>query len=164
MLVAEIRGRFLTYVLGMRIPGPVARLVLLRAAAVASAVVSLTAVAVAASRVPDARLVRARHEVLSPSGHLVARVEVEPQPDGTSSWRPVVQTVSGDEVYRSEGLFAAGPGLRIAWEPGLDTLWVLSADAGTLFVQQGPSSWTATGLTRDTADLLPDEVRAVTRS
>lgn len=148
----------------MKIPGPAVRGALLRIAAVTGAIGSLTALAVVVGRVPDARLVRARHEVLSPSGQFVARVEVEPQPDGTSSWRPVVQTVEGDEVYRSEGLFAAGPGLRITWEPGLDTLWVLSQDAGTLFVQQGPSSWTATGLTRDTADLLPDEVRAVTRS
>lgn len=148
----------------MRIPGPVAQLVLLRVAAVAGAVVSLTAFAVALSRVPDARLVRARHDVLSPSGRFVAMVVVELQPDGTSSWRPVVQTLEGAEVYRSEGLYAAGPGLHITWEPGLDTLWVASEDAGTMFVQQGPSSWTVTGLTRETADLLPDEVRAVLRS
>ncbi len=151
------------------------RAALLRGLALGGAAVGLAVAAATLGRAPDPRLVRAGHDVPSPSGRFAARVERSRSDDGVELWRPLVLQVEGDpagaEVFRSEGVFAAGrgrragrSGLALTWEPGLDTLWVVSEDSGTLFVQQGPHRWTATALTRATADLVPAEVRGLTGS
>lgn len=140
----------------------VARAVLLRALALSGAAACLAVAAATLGRSPDPRLVRAAHDVASPSGRFAARVERSRSEDGVEVWRPLVLQIEGDtEVFRSDGVFAAGKGLTISWEPGLDTLWIVSEDAGTLFAQQGPHRWTATALTRATADLVPAEVRGL---
>lgn len=141
---------------------PAARAALLRALALGGAAVGLVGAAAALGRRPDPRLVRAGHDVPSPSGDLVARVESSRSADGVELWRLLVLDGDGAEVFRSEGAFAAGA--TVTWEPGLDTLWVVSEDAGTLFVQRGPHRWTATALTLATADLVPAEVRGLSGS
>ena len=138
-----------------------ARAALLRALALAGAAGGLGLAAALLGRGPNPRLVRAGHDVASPSRRFTARVEITPGDDGVPMWRPVVLDQRGVEVFRSEGVFAAVKGLAVTWEPGLDTLWVVSQD-GTLFVQEGPHAWTATALTRATADLVPAEVRGLT--
>ena len=139
-----------------------ARAALLRALALAGAAAGLGLAAALLGKAPNPRLVRAGHDVASPSGRFAARVETSDGVDGVQLWRPVVVDGSGAVVFRSEGVFAATKGLAVTWEPGLDTLWVVSPDAGTLFVQEGPHAWTATALTRATADLVPAEVRGLT--
>lgn len=134
------------------------RELILRAAAVAGAAVSLVVLAVAAARQPDARLVRARHEIPSPSGTFVARVEVERTEEG-SAWRPVVLDEKRQVVYRSEELFADDPAPRITWESDLDTLWIASPDGVLTFVQEGLQGWTSTRLTDADAHLAPAEAR-----
>jgi len=141
-----------------------ARAALLQALALAAAAAGLALVAALLGRAPNPRLVRAGHDVVSPSGRFAARVESSEGADGVPLWRPVVVDVDGVAVFRSEGVFAVAKGLAITWEPGLDTLWVVSPDAGTLFVQEGPHAWTATALTRATADLVPAEVRGLSGS
>ncbi len=139
-----------------------ARAALLRALALGAAAAGLVGAAAAVGRRPDPRLVRDGHEISSPSGEFAARVESGRSDDGVELWRPLVVDADGVEVFRSEGAFAAG--VTVTWEPGLDTLWVVSQDAGTLFVQRGPHRWTATALTRATADLVPAEVRGLAGS
>lgn len=141
-----------------------ARAAILRALTLAGAAAGLGLVAAVLGRGPNPRLVRAGHAVASPSGRFTAQVETSEGDGGDRLWRPVVLDERGAEVYRSEGVFAAVKGLAITWEPGLDTLWVVSPDAGTLFVQEGPHAWTATALTRATADLVPAEVRGLSGS
>ena len=138
-----------------------ARAALLRALTLAGAAAGLGLVAAALGRGPNPRLVREDHDVASPSGRFAARVETSDGEDGTRLWRPLVLDEHGAVVYRSDGVFTSTKGLAITWEPGLDTLWVVSPDAGTLFVQEGPRAWTATALTRATADLVPAEVRGL---
>ncbi len=132
---------------------------LLRVAAVSGAVVSLVALAVAASRQPDTRLVRARHDVVSPSGRFVARVDVATDEHGVRTWRPMVLERSGAVVFRSDGVLVERPTPRIVWEDDLDTLWIVSADAGTAFVQEGLRGWTSTTLGSADDHLVPAGVR-----
>lgn len=139
------------------IPDP-RREFVIRVAAIAGAAVSLVALAVAASRQPDAKLVRARHEIPSPSGNFVAKVEVVRGESGTG-WRPVVLDQSRHVVYRSEHVFADNPTPRITWESGLDTLWISSATGGLSFVQEGLQGWTSTTLDDADSHLAPAEAR-----
>ncbi|GAB4067522.1 hypothetical protein GCM10028777_23790 [Angustibacter speluncae] len=138
-----------------------ARAALFRALALAGAAGALAVAGALLGRAPDPRLVREGHDVRSPSGRYAARVDVSTADDGTRLWCPVVVDERGVEVFRSEGHFASGKGLTVTWEPGLDTLWIVAAEVGTFFVQEGPTAWSATALTRATADLLPAEVRAM---
>lgn len=131
---------------------------LVRVAAVTGTVVSLVALAVAATKQPRARRVRVRHEVESPSGRFVAKVVVE-QESGVRGWRPVIVDDSGTVVFRSEALLPERPTPTIAWEDSLDTLWVIDHDGVVSFVQDGLHGWTSTTLTEDDAHLAPADMR-----
>ncbi len=131
---------------------------IVRAIAVSGAVVSLAALAVAAARQPNARLVRARHEVRSPSGNFVARVEIEQLAGGEKVWRPVVADRLGSVVYRAGEVIVSKPAPRIMWENDLDTLWVI-APASVAFVQEGLHGWTSTELDAADQHLVPSEAR-----
>lgn len=135
------------------------RELVMRAIAVGGAVVSLTALAIAASRQPNSRLVRVRHEVLSPSGDFVARVEVESLAVGEQVWRPVVTDRLGSIVYRAGEVIISKPAPRIIWENDLDTLWIVTPGGGVSFVQEGLHGWTSTSLDESDEHLAPAETR-----
>lgn len=132
---------------------------IVRAIAVGGAVVSLAALAVAAARQPNARLVRARHEVRSPSGGFTARVEVENLAGGETAWRPVVVDRAGAVVYRAGDVILSRPAPRIMWENDLDTLWVVTSGEGAAFIQEGLHGWTSTELDAADEHLVPSEAR-----
>ncbi|MFV0457661.1 MAG: hypothetical protein ACK5MT_02645 [Actinomycetales bacterium] len=134
------------------------RELLIRAATVTGAVASLVALAVVTGRQTNARLVRARHEVVSPSGRFVAGVEVESD-GGVRVWRPYVRNGESEEVYRADSPLTSRPAPRIMWESDLDTLWVVQADGTASFVQEGLHGWTSTDLADDDRHLMPVETR-----
>lgn len=131
------------------------RELIMRAVAVSGAVVSLVAIAVIGSRQPDATRVRARHDVLSPSGKFIASVHVEGGQYGRE-WRPVVTDHDGRVLFRAEDTLADKPMPLIFWEDHLDTLWVCSPGTGKAFVQEGLEGWTSTTLPEADAHLAPE--------
>lgn len=101
----------------------------------------------------------------SPSGDVMAVVELGPEQDGVPTWRPVILDGAGAAVFRDDEVYSTRQGgVAVTWLSDADQLWILSGDIGARHVDRGPDgTWRKTTITPDTLATVPTEIRRLRR-